>query len=91
MESEKQMGPGLQQTVWALVMFEEECSQMNKHIKLLNFKKDVSERNRRIDAALAKRDAMEQMLLEAHDIKSHSKHRSVFGRACQMYDSSGGA
>ena len=84
MESEKQMGPGLQQTVWALVMFEEECSQMNKHIKLLNFKKDLSERNRRIDAALAKRDAMEQMLLEAHDIKSHSKHRSVFGRACQM-------
>lgn len=32
---------------------------------------------------------MEQMLLKAHDIKSHSKHRNVFGSACQMYDSSG--
>ena len=82
------MGPGLPPTVWALGMFEEEWSQMDKHIKLLNFKE---KKNKRIDAALTKRDAVEQMLLKAHDIESCSKHRSVFGSACQMYDSLGGA
>ena len=51
----------------------------------------LKKKSRRIDAALAKRDAVEQMLLKAHDIESHSKHRSVFGSACQMYDSLGGA
>lgn len=45
---------------------------MNRHIKLLKFKQDLSERNR-IDSTLAKNDTAEQILLEHIIINSWGK------------------